>query len=109
MYTKKMRKFLDNIQDEMAQLHKNALLNSLEKIKFDQRIKLSEPNRRVVNLLLDLKNRQITTKTLLNACLFREESRGGHFRDDFPEKDKNWECHTRQQLDQKIHKRLIKN
>jgi len=25
------------------------------------------------------------------------------------EKDKNWECHTRQQLDQKIQKRFIKN
>ena len=47
--------------------------------------------------------------TLLKACLFREESRGGHFRDDFPDKDKNWECHTRQQLDQKIQKRFIKN
>ena len=85
------------------------MLNSLEKIKFDQKIKLSEPNRRVLNLLLDLKNRQITTKTLLKACLFREESRGGHYRDDFPTKNSKWECHTRQQLDQKICKRFIKN
>ena len=51
----------------------------------------------------------LTTITLLKACLFREESRGGHYRDDFPDKDKNWECHTRQQLDQKIQKRFIKN
>ena len=104
-----MNKFLNFIQDDVDKLHKNALLNSLEKIKFDQKIKLSEPNRRVLNLLLDLKNRQITTITLLKACLFREESRGGHYRDDFPDKDKNWECHTRQQLGQKIHKRFIKN
>ena len=41
-----------------------------------------------LNLLLDLKNRQITTLTLLKACLFREESRGGHYRDDFPIKIK---------------------
>ena len=102
-------KFLNFIQDDVDKLHKNALLNSLEKIKFDQKIKLSERNRRALNLLLDLKNRQITTITLLKACLFREESRGGHYRDDFPDKDKNWECHTRQQLDQKIQKRFIKN
>jgi len=51
----------------------------------------------------------VTTITLLKACLFREESRGGHYRDDFPDKDKNWECHTRQKLDQKIQKRFIKN
>ncbi|MBO8218307.1 L-aspartate oxidase [Prochlorococcus marinus] len=104
-----MSKFLNFIQDDIDTLHKNALLNSLEKIKFDQKIKLSERNRRALNLLLDLKNRQITTITLLKACLFREESRGGHYRDDFPDKDKNWECHTRQQLDQKIQKRFIKN
>ncbi|MBO6972954.1 MAG: L-aspartate oxidase [Prochlorococcus marinus CUG1434] len=104
-----MSKFLNFIQDEIDKLNKNALLNSLENIKFDQKIKLSERNRRALNLLLDLKNRQITTITLLKACLFREESRGGHYRDDFPDKDKNWECHTRQQLDQKIQKRFIKN
>jgi len=104
-----MSKFLNFIQDDIDKLNKNDLLNSLEKIKFDQKIKLSERNRRALNLLLDLKNRQITTITLLKACLFREESRGGHHRDDFPDKDKNWECHTRQQLDQKIQKRFIKN
>ena len=104
-----MSKFLNNIEDDISQLQKDALLSSLEKIKFDQKIKLSERNRRALNLLLDLKNRQITTITLLNACLFRQESRGGHYRDDFPDKDKNWECHTRQQLDKKIHKRFIQN
>ena len=106
---KNMTKFLHNIQDDMDQLQKNALLNSLEKIKFHQKVKLSERNRRALNLLLDLKNRQITTITLLKACLFRQESRGGHYRDDFPDKDKNWECHTRQQLDKKIQKRFVKN
>ena len=104
-----MSKFLNYIQKDIDKLNKNDLLNSLEKIKFDQKIKLSERNRRALNLLLDLKNRQITTITLLKACLFREESRGGHYRYDFPDKDKNWECHTRQQLDQKIQKRFIKN
>ncbi len=104
-----MSKFLNYIQNDIDKLNKNDLLNSLEKIKFDQKIKLSERNRRALNLLLDLKNRQITTITLLKACLFREESRGGHYRDDFPDKDKNWECHTRQQLDQKIQKRFVKN
>ncbi len=104
-----MSKFLNYIQDDMVHLQKDSLLISLKKINFDQKIKLIERNRRALNLLLDLKNRQITTITLLKACLFREESRGGHYRHDFPDKDKDWECHTRQQLDQKIQKRFIKN
>jgi len=104
-----MIQFLNHMQTAMDQLKKNPLLNSLDQIEFDQTIKLNEPNRRGLNLLLDLKNRQITTLTLLKACLFRKESRGGHYRDDFPIKDKNWECHTRQQLNQEIIKRFIKN
>ena len=104
-----MIQFLNHMQTEMDQLKKNPLLNSLDQIEFDQTIKLNEPNRRGLNLLLDLQNRQITTLTLLKACLFRKESRGGHYRDDFPIKDKNWECHTRQQLNQEIKKRFIKN
>ena len=106
---KSMIKLLETLQDEIDQLKINPLLKCLEKIEIDQQCKLSEPNRRGLNLLLDLQNRQITTLLLLKACLFREESRGGHYRDDFPNKDISWKCHTRQQLNQKICKRFIKN
>ena len=106
---KSMIKLLATLQDEIDQLKINPLLKCLEKIEIDQQCKLSEPNRRGLNLLLDLQNRQITTLLLLKACLFREESRGGHYRDDFPNKDITWKCHTRQQLNQKICKRFIKN
>ena len=41
-----MSKFLNYIQNDIDKLNKNDLLNSLEKIKFDQKIKLSERNRR---------------------------------------------------------------
>ena len=104
-----MIKLLISLQNEMDQLKINPLLNSLEKIEINQKLKLNEPNRRLLNLLLDLQNRQITTLLLLKACLFREESRGGHYRKDFPNKDKNWECHTRQSLNKKISKRFVKN
>ena len=108
-YRSNMDKFLNKIQNDICVLQENPLLNILEKIEIDKKIKLNEPDRRGLNVLLDLQNRQITTLTLLKACLFREESRGGHFRDDYDSKDKNWECHTRQQLNHKIKKRFIKN
>ena len=50
-----MSKFLNHIQNNIDKSYKNDLLNSLEKIKFDQKIKLSERNRRALNLLIDLK------------------------------------------------------
>ena len=106
---KSMIKLLATLQDEIDQLKINPLLKCLEKIEIDQQCKLSEPNRRGLNLLLDLQNRQITTLLLLKACLFREESRGGHYRDDFPAKDTTWKCHSRQKLNHKICKRFIKN
>ena len=96
-------------ENDIKDLERNPLLNSLEKIEIDQGIKLNEPNRRGLNLLLDLQNRQITTPLLLKACLFRTESRGGHHRVDFPRTDENWKCHTRQQLGQPIKKKFIRN
>ncbi len=106
---KSMLKLLTTLQEDIEESKKNPLLKSLAQIEIDQKLKLSEPNRRGLNLLLDLHNRQITTILLLKACLFREESRGGHYRNDFPTKDLTWECHTRQQLNKKIRKRFIKN
>ena len=44
---------LEKILDYINQLDKNALLSSLEQIKFDQLIKLNERNRRILNLLID--------------------------------------------------------
>ena len=44
---------------------------------------------------------------MLEACLFRKESRGGHFRDDFPTSVPFWKCHTRQIKGKNIHTRPI--
>ena len=49
-----------------------------------------------LNLLIDLSYRHLTTILLLRACLFRKESRGGHFRQDIPLSIPFWKCHSRQ-------------
>jgi L-aspartate oxidase len=36
------------------------------------------------------------------AALWREESRGGHFRTDFPERDESWRVHSIQKLSTEI-------
>ena len=104
-----MENFLQSIQLENIQLSSDLLLNTTKKIDINQNIILSEPHRRALNLLIDLNNRQITTILLLKACLFRKESRGGHFRTDYCTKNKDWECHSRQIKDEKIIKKYIKN
>jgi len=104
-----MQNFVKELEVECLNLNKNELLIMTKDLGFNKIISLDEPNRRALNLLMDLNNRQITTKRLLDACIFREESRGGHFRFDFPNKDEDWQCHSRQSKSEKIHKRFIKN
>ena len=39
---------------------------------------------------MDLRNMLLVSEAITRAALLREESRGAQFRDDFPEKDKEW-------------------
>ncbi|MGC6482760.1 MAG: L-aspartate oxidase [Synechococcus sp.] len=73
----------------------------------DQPFLLEEPSRRDLNLLLDLNHRQRTSALLMEACLFRQESRGGHFRSDAPMAMPQWQCHSRQQKGRLIHTRPV--
>ena len=103
---KGMKNFLDDLYMEDSELSNNFLLNSIKSLDINNFIKFSEPNRRALNLLLDLQNRNTTTRLLLEACIFREESRGGHYRTDYPEKLDSWKCHSRQIKTKKIQKRF---
>lgn len=50
----------------------------------------------------ELKNLMGQCWVTLESALFREESRGAHARDDYPERDdKKWLCHTLAKLDEK--------
>ena len=43
----------------------------------------------------ELRNLLTVSRLILRSALFRQESRGGHFRDDFPEaRDKEWAGHS---------------
>jgi succinate dehydrogenase / fumarate reductase flavoprotein subunit len=39
---------------------------------------------------IDLRNLLIVSEAITRAAIERKESRGGHFRDDYPDKDKAW-------------------
>ncbi len=98
----KMELFSYHLDNGKSDLIDNSLLNLVKQVELDQILSFDEEHRRALNLLIDLQNRQITTRLLMNACLFREESRGGHYRNDYPNKNDIWKCHSNQKRNQEI-------
>ncbi|MEO6050170.1 MAG: L-aspartate oxidase [Pyrinomonadaceae bacterium] len=54
------------------------------------------------NLSTSSRNFATLARLVAAAALWREESRGGHFRTDFPEQHEEWRIHSIQQLDADI-------
>ncbi len=98
----KMELFACDLDNDKSDLIDNSLLNLVSQVELDQKLSFDEEQRRALNLLIDLQNRQITTRLLVDACIFREESRGGHYRSDYPNKNDLWKCHSNQKINQEI-------
>ena len=105
----KMKLFYSNFGKDSSAFIDNSILNIIKEVEVNEKISFDEQHRRALNLLIDLQNRQITTRLLVEACLFREESRGGHYRIDYPNKNDLWKCHSNQRINQKIVKSPIQN
>ena len=104
---KGMSSALAKVKRDYQNLLNEPLLNLVFSQSKDAINEFDEIARRDLNLLLDLSNRQMSSLLMLEACLFRKESRGGHFRDDFPTSVPFWQCHTRQIKGKNIHTRPI--
>ncbi len=91
-----MQLLLQLTRSAMSPLEREELLCIVNRQSHQQLLELEEPSRQELNLLLDLIHRQRTTALLLEACLFRTESRGGHFRSDAPCSLPQWRRHSRQ-------------
>ena len=100
---------LTKIKQDYGNLLKEPLLNLVFSQSKDAINGFDEIARRDLNLLLDLSNRQMSSSLMFEACLFREESRGGHFRDDFPTSAPFWQCHTLQVKGKDIHTRPVRD
>tara|TARA_Y100000589_G_scaffold305648_1_gene319741 strand:- start:191 stop:676 length:486 start_codon:yes stop_codon:yes gene_type:complete len=105
----KMEFFSHSLVNDKSSPLDNSLLNVLQQVDINQKLCFEEQHRRAINLLLDLQNRKITTKLLVEACLFREESRGGHYRIDHTNKNDLWRCHSSQIRNQEIKRSPIQS
>ena len=103
-----MTKALSLIRRKLDLIMKEKLLDFVNNQKYQSICEFNEGQRRHLNLLLDLYHRQITSYLMLKACLFRKESRGGHYRSDFPAAVPFWECHSRQKIGLNISTRPVR-
>ncbi len=104
---KGMSSALAKVKKDYQYLIKEPLLNLVFSQSKYAIHAFDEVTRKDLNLLIDLSNRQMSSLLMLEACLFRKESRGGHFRDDCPTSVPFWQCHTRQIKGKNIHTRPI--
>ena len=106
---KTMKKALRSIDIQYKSLINEPLLQLVLNQEHGIKHYFGEKSRKDLNLVLDLYNRQLTSKLLFESCLFRRESRGGHFRDDVPVSIPFWRRHTRLKNGVGIHTREVKN
>ena len=104
-----LRQAIGNVKADEQHLEQQALLQALLREDPCAPRLLAENSRRNLNLLLDLHHRLLTSRLMLEACLFRGESRGGHYRSDAPAPLPQWRQHSRQQRLRGIKTRAVRD
>jgi fumarate reductase (CoM/CoB) subunit A len=86
------KKAWDNLLAVRSKESLNEILQEIERIREDVFPRLSIGNTRDLVAALELKNLLIVGEVIANAGMKRTESRGSHYREDFPERDdSNWQ------------------
>ncbi|MBO1058990.1 MAG: L-aspartate oxidase, partial [Dolichospermum sp. JUN01] len=79
-------------QEEFAALPLSQLLLSL---KPTQSVSFEQPKiEKELRLWAETRNLLDIAELILKSAVFRTESRGGHYRLDYPQTDPNWQVHT---------------
>ncbi len=65
-------------------------------------VQLESAQVELLPILHELRQRLVLAELLMEAALFREESRGGHFRTDMPVAQPFWQCHSVQEIGKPI-------
>tara|TARA_Y100001970_G_C14258015_1_gene877056 strand:- start:3496 stop:5178 length:1683 start_codon:yes stop_codon:yes gene_type:complete len=95
------------IRKHLSIITEHPMLKMTQNLDITELIHLEENDRRDLNLIFDLYHRLITSNLLTNACIFRKESRGGHYRIDNPVSLPYWRMHSRQIIHQSITTRQV--
>jgi L-aspartate oxidase len=93
---------LRTVQHQRQDLESQPLWQQLQQLEPGRSARLSPGAVPVLKRLHDLHVRLDLAELLMEAALFREESRGGHFRIDAPARQPFWQRHSVQQRGEAI-------
>jgi L-aspartate oxidase len=93
---------LTTVQRQRQDLESQPLWHQLQQLEPGRSARLSPEAVPVLKRLHDLHLRLSLAELLMEAALFREESRGGHFRIDAPARQPFWQRHSVQQRGEPI-------
>jgi L-aspartate oxidase len=97
-----LRRNLIEIRRQRQEVLQQPLLRALDRIAPGDRLGLTPEAMNLLAPLQDLRQLLVLAELLIEAALFREESRGGHHRTDAPAAQPFWQRHTVQQRDREI-------
>jgi L-aspartate oxidase len=90
---------LPDVTRRRLQLEHQPAWNTVQRLGHGELLNLTPGQERNLKLLHELHHRLVLAELLIRAALFREESRGGHFRTDAPASQPFWRRHSLQQLE----------
>ena len=102
-----LREALLSAQQQAADLAGVPLLDQVANLPSNAHLPLDGSTGSWLRSVHDLQQRLRLAALLLEAALFRQESRGGHYRLDAPAAQPFWRCHTLQQRGQRIHTEAV--
>jgi L-aspartate oxidase len=97
-----LRHGLATIQRQRSTLESLPLLAEVARLATMDQLEIPADQLKLIRPLQDLMRQQELGELLMEAALFRTESRGGHFRTDCPSAQPFWQRHTVQTLGQGI-------
>ena len=101
---------LESVRRQRADLESApGLAPYLEHGPGERALALEPPGAQDLAAAQDLLQRLRVAESLLDAALFRQESRGGHYRLDAPARAPFWQCHSLQERGQRIRTEPIGN
>lgn len=93
-----LRDALGAVRRQRAELERVPLLQASKELPPGQRLRLQGLATERLLALQELRQRLVLADLLMEAALFRQESRGGHFRRDAPASQPFWRVHSQQEL-----------